>query len=215
MDSSSSPAYDYQLNIYYGIYFPTHMFKQVYGLIATYDDFKKLDTDDAAAVVEKVALIATTNTDRAGAAAHAMIAVDKMTIGGPDSDNPSDTFMSLDPVAMCTIMGKNSKCVEVVERLYKNLVRDLKIRGEPISGLKMGWTVMNCTFEQCSSCSESTEEVKKAPKKKTPPKESAGPAPAAPTTAGKKKAQATKPEPATPEPSVEKKPVIRKKPAKK
>lgn len=173
MDSPTltSADYDYQFNIYYGIFFPEHMFQQVYGLVGTYPEFKELDADPATATIGKVTLMATTNTDRENAAAHAMIYVEKMVIGGPDSDNPSDTFMHINPTAMIASMEKNKPAVEIITRLYKWIVRDLKTRGEDVSELNLGWTCINCTFMNDSS-SESVEEVKKPakiPKKKAEP----------------------------------------------
>ncbi len=154
MDSTN---YTYQLNAYFGIFYPAYLIDDVLGICSREPKYAKIAGPNAEMTIGKYSYFASTNSDNA--CSRGFIAVDEMTIEGEDTNEPEHSFLSLEPVKMENLESKHNKAVTVITDLYQILVREFKKNNLPVNQLYAGWQVISCEWD----LSESSEEP--APKK--------------------------------------------------
>lgn len=157
--------YTYQLNAYFGIFYPDELISTVLDIFSEHKQYAQIATDDAEITIRKNLLIASTNSDKEESCSVGFIAVDDMTFGGPDNDNPEYCSMPLDCNEMEKRELKYKDACNIIADMYALLVKEFKKLRLPTNKLYHGWKVVQCTWNldisDESEDSDDTHVVKK------------------------------------------------------
>jgi hypothetical protein len=149
--ATSSP-YTYQLNAYFGIFYPIDLAPLILSIAATDSKYAALDTDDPTVIVDGYTIFGSTNSDEpAPASSIGFIAVDEMTVGGPDMDTAEQSFLQMDPASMVAAEQKHAVAVGLITDLYESIIRALRTHEPSVrskrSKVYSGWQALVGTWE--------------------------------------------------------------------
>jgi hypothetical protein len=148
-ESSSSRDYVYQLNAYFGVFYPAEKIPTVLDLCAKHPEYKDLGCGDNELITkDKKILFVSTNSDIEGECTMGFIAIDDLTIGGADEACAEDTYLNLEPADMDAAELKHKDSVSFLTGLYEFLVREFKKNKIPLSKLWYGWRVVSCVWDK-------------------------------------------------------------------
>jgi hypothetical protein len=157
--------YTYQLNNYFGIFYPSDLIQQVLDVCRKHRQFAPLGGDKPEVTINKEVIFASTNSD-AGDCTVGFIAADELTFGGPDEDEPESTVLRIEPSEMEKRERKHRAAVETLTDLYEIIIKDFKSRKTPIDRLYFGWQVVSCTWDMNSSSECQVDESDESADKK-------------------------------------------------
>ncbi len=157
-------AQTYELNAYFGIFYPDQLIDTVLGICAENARFAPLANDDVAELsVDKTStLIVSTNSD--SDCSIGFIAVDEMTIGSKSFRFPGYADLNIEPAEMEKLELKHATGTNALTDLYDILVAEFKTRGLSVKKLHIGWKVMDCVWDESSSEHEQPAECAPAPR---------------------------------------------------
>src|ERR1700743_173639 len=140
-------AHIHQLGAYYGIFYTSDIIDDVDDAIRTSKKFADLVGEDDEVDVKGVLLFTSTNSDFDELETMYFIAVDEMTIGGPDVDSMDQIYMQVEPREMVKCEAENAHAAEPVTDLYEIIIKYLKYKKIPLSNIYMGWSIFPCIWD--------------------------------------------------------------------
>lgn len=160
--SSSSAAYSYQLNTYYGIRYQADITKVILDVLNSDSKYKPIaeDTPIKLGTGAGRSSIYSTQTSDHEDTPMCIIYIDEMTFDGPSSEYPEELSADHEPNEMIKRETKYKLGIDFLQDLYNAIVK--KLRSEKISTkeVNFGWSTIVCEW------SEEDDDAPQADKKK-------------------------------------------------
>lgn len=141
---SEDSAYYYQTNLYYGIFYSAELIDTVREILKN-SQFAELALEESTAVIKGVKLFSTMNADDDDYNL-AFIAVDDSFNPGAEFDDPSNTWIDIDPKKIQQFY-KNSDALEVTTSIYDTLIEAFKVKDIPLDSVYQGWRAVSCKWD--------------------------------------------------------------------
>ncbi len=138
--------YTHQLNCYYGIFYSADKADSVLNKLAK-TQYNGLNENDSEIKVDGVTIFSSLNTDDVDISNHGFIAVDHMTIEGPAHGSPTDASLAFDPRVLVKTEEDNEAAVKIITDIYAAILRNTRGKKNPTIGIRMGWQVMACAWD--------------------------------------------------------------------
>ncbi len=180
--------FTYQLNAYYGIFYPADSGRKILSLLADDVVYGGLNSNDAFIKVDGIEIFASLNSDKTDdEVSHGFIAVDHMTFNGPECEYPEDALLHIEPREMIKMEDANIVAVKHITNIYDKLITRSKKFKKEDRDIKMGWRILPCAWDESSENSQelveqTIVESKKALKKQAAKSSTNTPMTARPST---------------------------------
>lgn len=201
---AATSTFIHESNLYYGIFADIEVHEHVKATLAGSKKYKAILEDDGYLKAGPDTVYASFNSDSDEPSLYFLF-IDEMTVGGDEFESSSDTFIHFEPTELVKAEQSHHISVDYLVELFNFLVKELKKKKVDLNLIHLGWSAVNCTWEDDETDSESEEEV-------VPPKKGKNPVQVAaivpPVKKGARKPKVA-PEP-EPEPEPVKKPRARK-----
>ena len=134
----------YQLNAYFGIFYPVSMADTVMSILEKHAQFKPLARANEIRINNHT-LFASTNSDRANATL-GFIAVDEMVKASSDYDSAGAVYLNFEPAELDRLETRHRQGIEAVTAVYEYIIKCLAAKHQSGAPLHYGWRVLPCEW---------------------------------------------------------------------